>query len=552
MKRGKKYVEAAKLIDRATLYEATDAVALVKKSAVAKFDETIEAHIRTGCDGRHADQQIRGAVVLPHGTGKTVKVLVFAKGAKAEEAEAAGADFVGGEELIPKIQNDNWFDFDVVVAIPDMMGVVGRLGRVLGPKGLMPNPKAGTVTMAQLKSTFGRLQKINSQTPSYKIDFSDAALKYAIDLKENARELSQIADELSDESTDSITYKRSATSSSPQVIDAEYIGDSCVQDYEPLEVTVSQLACPQTNTGNFLQPNSKPFAAGEYSFDLQVQDLTYQFEFGVNATDTVTDTQQKIARLINQADIGLNAQLLTDGLGNSAISITSDATGIRGISPTIFHIQSQNSSDASDSNTELVSTLGLDRVTQYPANAVYSVNGTTATSVSNEVTIDNNYVLTFFDTTGKAPVTISMNTDTDAIADSIGELIGGYNNLISVTANDANEHFEGNEKLKKDFAGIAKSYNHLLNENGLSVTDNGTIAVDRDAIISAADNGTLGDIFSGLNAFKQAVQKKAEDISLNPMDYVNNKIIAYKNPLRPTNDPYNLSAYTGMIFDGYL
>ena len=411
--------------------------------------------------------------------------------------------------------------------------------------------KYDTHSKAQLKSTFGRLQKINSQTPSYKIDFSDAALKYAIDLKENARELSQIADELSDESTDSITYKRSATSSSPQVIDAEYIGDSCVQDYEPLEVTVSQLACPQTNTGN-LQPNSKPFAAGEYSFDLQVQDLTYQFEFGVNATDTVTDTQQKIARLINQADIGLNAQLLTDGLGNSAISITSDATGIRGISPTIFHIQSQNSSDASDSNTELVSTLGLDRVTQYPANAVYSVNGTTATSVSNEVTIDNNYVLTFFDTTGKAPVTISMNTDTDAIADSIGELIGGYNNLISVTANDANEHFEGNEKLKKDFAGIAKSYNHLLNENGLSVTDNGTIAVDRDAIISAADNGTLGDIFLGLNAFKQAVQKKAEDISLNPMDYVNNKIIAYKNPLRPTNDPYNLSAYTGMIFDGYL
>lgn len=412
--------------------------------------------------------------------------------------------------------------------------------------------KYDTHSKAQLKSTFGRLQKINSQTPSYKIDFSDAALKYAIDLKENARELSQIANELSDESTDSITYKRSATSSSPQVIDAEYIGDSCVQDYEPLEVTVSQLACPQTNTGNFLQPNSKPFAAGEYSFDLQVQDLTYQFEFGVNDTDTVTDTQQKIARLINQADIGLNAQLLTDGLGNSAISITSDATGIRGISPTIFHIQSLNSSDASDSNTELVSTLGLDRVTQYPANAVYSVNGTTATSVSNEVTIDNNYVLTFFDTTGKAPVTISMNTDTDAIADSIGELIGGYNNLISVTANDANEHFEGNEKLKKDFAGIAKSYNHLLNENGLSVTDNGTIAVDRDAIISAADNGTLGDIFSGLNAFKQAVQKKAEDISLNPMDYVNNKIIAYKNPLRPTNDPYNLSAYTGMIFDGYL
>ena len=146
MKRGKKYIEAAKLIERGNLYEKEEAVALVKKAATAKFDETIEAHIRTGCDGRHADQQIRGAVVLPHGTGKKVRILVFAKDAKAEEAKAAGADFVGGDELIPKIQNEGWLDFDVVVATPDMMGVVGRLGRVLGPKGLMPNPKAGTVT----------------------------------------------------------------------------------------------------------------------------------------------------------------------------------------------------------------------------------------------------------------------------------------------------------------------------------------------------------------------------------------------------------------------
>ena len=152
MKRGKKYVEAAKLVDRAATYSAEEAVALVKKASTAKFDETVEAHIRTGCDGRHAEQQIRGAVVLPHGTGKTVRVLVFAKGAKATEAEAAGADFVGGEELIPKIQNEGWFDFDVVVATPDMMGVVGRLGRVLGPKGLMPNPKAGTVTMDVTKA----------------------------------------------------------------------------------------------------------------------------------------------------------------------------------------------------------------------------------------------------------------------------------------------------------------------------------------------------------------------------------------------------------------
>ena len=166
MKRGKKYVEAAKAIDRGTLYDVADAVALVKKTAVAKFDETIEAHIRTGCDGRHADQQIRGAVVLPHGTGKKVRVLVFAKGAKADEATAAGAEHVGAEELIPKIQNEGWLDFDVVVATPDMMGVVGRLGRVLGPKGLMPNPKAGTVTMDVTKA----VQDIKAGKIEYRLD----------------------------------------------------------------------------------------------------------------------------------------------------------------------------------------------------------------------------------------------------------------------------------------------------------------------------------------------------------------------------------------------
>ena len=166
MKHGKKYVEAAKQYDKQTQYDTTEAMALVKKLAVAKFDETIEAHIRTGCDGRHADQQIRGAVVLPHGTGKTVRILVFAKNAKADEALAAGADYVGAEDLIPRIQNEGWFEFDVVVATPDMMGVVGRLGRVLGPKGLMPNPKAGTVTMDVTKA----IKDIKAGKIEYRLD----------------------------------------------------------------------------------------------------------------------------------------------------------------------------------------------------------------------------------------------------------------------------------------------------------------------------------------------------------------------------------------------
>ena len=169
MKRGKKYTDTVKLFDKAAQYDSAEAISLVKKSAVAKFDETIEAHIRLGVDGRHADQQVRGAVVLPHGTGKKVRVLVFAKGDKANEAEAAGADYVGAEELIPRIQNDGWFEFDVVVATPDMMGVVGRLGRVLGPKGLMPNPKAGTVTMDVTKA----VNDIKAGKIEYRLDKSN-------------------------------------------------------------------------------------------------------------------------------------------------------------------------------------------------------------------------------------------------------------------------------------------------------------------------------------------------------------------------------------------
>ena len=185
MKRGKKYTDAVKAFDKAAQYDSNEAIALVKKSATAKFDETVEAHIRLGVDGRHADQQVRGGVVLPHGTGKTVRVLVFAKGDKANEAEAAGADYVGAEDLIPRIQNDGWFEFDVVVATPDMMGVVGRLGRVLGPKGLMPNPKAGTVTMDVTKAVNDikagkieyRLDKTNIiHVPVGKVSFTEEQL----------------------------------------------------------------------------------------------------------------------------------------------------------------------------------------------------------------------------------------------------------------------------------------------------------------------------------------------------------------------------------------
>ena len=166
MKKGKRYAEAAKLVDSAKLYEAKEALEIIEKMPKAKFDETVELHVKLGVDSKHADQQVRGTVVLPHGTGKSLRVLVFAKGEKAKEAEAAGADFVGAEELVPKIEKENWFDYDVIVATPDMMGVIGRLGKVLGPKGLMPNPKSGTVTMDVTKA----VSEIKSGKVEYRLD----------------------------------------------------------------------------------------------------------------------------------------------------------------------------------------------------------------------------------------------------------------------------------------------------------------------------------------------------------------------------------------------
>jgi large subunit ribosomal protein L1 len=166
MKKGKRYAEAAKLVDNSKIYEAKEALDIIEKMPKAKFDETVELHVKLGVDSKHADQQVRGTVVLPHGTGKSLRVLVFAKGDKAKEAEAAGADFVGAEELVPKIEKENWFDYDVIVATPDMMGVIGRLGKVLGPKGLMPNPKSGTVTMDVTKA----VSEIKSGKVEYRLD----------------------------------------------------------------------------------------------------------------------------------------------------------------------------------------------------------------------------------------------------------------------------------------------------------------------------------------------------------------------------------------------
>lgn len=411
------------------------------------------------------------------------------------------------------------------------------------------NAKYDTHNKTQLKNSYGKVVKSNSQSPIYKIDISENAQKYAIDLKEHARQLGFIARDLSDDKSGEMVFKKSAVSSNPDAVQAEYIGDSSAPDAGEFEIAVKQLATSQTNIGSFLQPGSKHLKPGNYSFDLNINNLTYEFEFNVSDSENSNDIQNKISRLINRSKIGLNSSVETDSLGNTALKISSDTTGVTGIKPTIFNIEG---SDGKEDNIQLVDTFGLDRVTQYPSNAIYSVNGNEQYSPSNDVNINNTYAIHLKETTGDAPSTISLNTDDNSMVDTINELLSGYNSMISVFEQSSNLGFDGNERLKREFTRIADAHSVTLNNNGLSIEDDGTIRVDKDAVISASSDGKLSSIFEELNQFKKSIQRKADDLATNPMDYVNNKIIAYKNPHRPVNDPYNLSAYSGMMFSDYI
>ena len=434
----------------------------------------------------------------------------------------------------------------------------------LAQYGHKTNSKYDTHTKAQLKNTYGRVLKSNSQTPTYKADMSEAAQKYAIDLKENARELSNIANELSGSDGHGMVFKKSAVSDNPDAVTATFIGDSSSADDTSLDIEVRQLATSQINTGHYLQPNSRTVKSGDYSFDLNINNLTYEFQFNVDEEESNSDIQNKLARLINRSNIGLNASVSEDSLGNTALNIESDMTGVSVIKPTIFNIRPHNDIQTDnpdfvegfdeptmEKNTNFIETYGLDRVTQYPSNAIFSVNGEERSSASNDITINKTFAISFHNTTDK-PATISLKDDADSITESITELVSGYNRLVSIAANKENDKFEGNAKLKKEFSRIMKAYQPQLERNGLTVSDEGSLEVNKVVIQKAASDGTLSDVFNALDSFKKSIQRKADDISINPMNYVNNKIVAYKNPHKPVNDPYNLSAYSGMMFNGYI
>ncbi len=402
---------------------------------------------------------------------------------------------------------------------------------------------------SDLKNTYNKILKINRNTPFYKLDLSEEAQRYAIDLKEHARDFGNIAASLTGAEEGDIVFKKSAHSSNSDVIDVSYIGENSDDVPESFTVNVQQLATNQVNTGNYLAPGTRHLNSGEYSFDLSIGELTYEFQFSVSATEKTGDVQNKIARLINRSNIGLSAQVLTDHLGSSAISIASESTGLPPMKSEIFHITNNPSTTGRDP----VDIFGLNRVTSHPSNAIFSIDGKPKTSKSNTFTVSSAYELTLKDVTkDDESVKISLKNDSENIIENIEELVDGYNKLITVTNQSKNERFEGTTRLRREFSSIAHAHGELLAGSGLAIQEDGTLQVQKDFISNTVANGQITDVFKNIGTFKTAIQNKAEDIALNPMDYVNNKIVAYKNPYRPLTTPYYTSAYVGMMFNGYI
>ena len=432
----------------------------------------------------------------------------------------------------------------------------------LSQYGSRANSRYSAHTLSELKKISGKILKVNSLTPFYKLDLSEDAQKYAIDLKESADELSKIISDISSSNDSSlIDYEKIADSSDEQVVSANYVGKNSTLCSDPFQVEVKQLAEAQINTGNFLPQKSTLIPTGAYSFDLNISNLTYQFEFNVETNDNTRSIQDKISRLINRSNLGLKSHITTDSLDNSAIMIDSESTGISSIKSTIFSIQPsnvpdlENSSDQGEdeaSNNHVVNILGLNRTAQYPANAIFSIDGVEYYSNTNSYLVDNSFELKFNEMTAKSPVIISFKNDTDAIIQSISHLVDGYNKIISVTSDENNSKFIGNEKLKGEFANISNAYSEILKQSGIEINPVGIIELNNNTISDSVSEGTISDVFGNLGKFKNALQCKIEDISLNPMNYANNMVVSYKNPQKPSTAPYHTSLYSGMMFNGLI
>ena len=411
--------------------------------------------------------------------------------------------------------------------------------------GIRPYTKHSIHKKSELRDIYNNIVKINKASPFFDVDVSAESQKRAIDIKDNAHNLVDIADELSDAESGNMTFKSIAQTSDESIVKAEYIGDNKTFNDSPgFTIEVEQLAAPQTNTGNFLNSRARSLFSGSYSFDVNISSITYELQFNVKDDESNLDIQNKLCRLINKSNIGLNAEVIQNEDGYSALRLRSNMTGV-GDKPVIFTVSDSDTTALSGA----VDAFGLNRTTEYPSNAVFRLNGDKKISSSNVFTVDREFEITLLDTNkDREPVSVGLKKNLDSLVDSIHELVGNYNTLTTLAGQGTGS---GSTRLHSDLIAISSTYSDVLNANGLNVNESGLIEIDDARLRQASDDGDLLDTLSQIGRFKNALQKKAASIMLNPMEYINKSIISYKNPARPSADPYTTSIYSGMMFNGY-
>ncbi len=403
---------------------------------------------------------------------------------------------------------------------------------------------------SELRNVYNSIVKLNKEAPLSIVDTSEAAQKYVVGIKENARELRNTITSLSGSDETELLNRKMAYSTDDSVVDAKYIGDIANQNEdENLEIGVEQLAQSQINTGNYLRKEAMAMPSGTYSFDVAVNNTGYEFQFNINPGDTNYDLQNKLARLINNANIGLTATVKEYNSDYAALSLESTATGIDLGHATLFEVTDDNTSRSKG----IVDYLGIDEVSRHPQNAIFTMNGEKRVSYTNHFTVQSKYDITLkgLPASNEETVTVGLKPDMESLAENINHFIGGYNDFIRAASEYQNSQPKSSQ-LIREMSRISGLYNNELNPLGISLGEDGTIQVDNTVLKAGLEENGAMESLNGIKRFANAVLNKTNAISLNPMDYVNKTIVAYKNPGKNLAPAYITSQYSGMMFNSYV
>ncbi|MBR5376256.1 MAG: hypothetical protein IK139_03155 [Lachnospiraceae bacterium] len=403
----------------------------------------------------------------------------------------------------------------------------------------------------ELKSIYESIIKQSKDSPLFLIDYGTETTSYAVNMKENARELSNVISSLSSEDTMSVLDKKTAYSSDEDIVTAKYIGESSVSvdpdDIPSFEITVKQLASSQVNLGRFIDEEGMDLVPDTYSFDIEINDTDYEFQFNVEAGDTNKDMQEKLARLINRSNIGVNASVESDGAGLSALRLESTATGMQADGRDVFTVSDDNTSKSSGA----VEYFGLSDVTSPSSNAVFALNGSEHSAYSNSFTIDKVYEITLKGLNDEdSPVTVGLRPDIESLVGNISGLVKGYNEFMRKAA-EYTENYGRSTKFSSEMRSIRTLYHNELDAVGLTFDEDGMLNVNRNLLAQSAEEGDPHDTLKAITDFTNTLVDKAAQISLNPMDYTSRVVVEYKNPGKNFPNPYITSMYSGMMFNGY-